>query len=552
MSDLIFRSPLMTPESRGGSAPHPRTEPFAAGVVDRDVAVEVAPGERIRVDVYRPESGEPAGVIIGWTPYGKHNPAPVHVRFPNCGVKPEHISDITTFEAPDPVFWVPNGYAVVLADIPGTWYSEGRATFMDPEEAQREAALIEWAGTQPWSNGKVGLSGVSYLTVSQWRVAELSPPHLAAINPWEGWTDTYREVFTHGGIPESYFWPYIKYRWGASVTEIEDLQAEGEAHPFYDAFWERKSATPERITVPAYVVASWSDHGLHSRGTLEAFRRLSSEEKWLDVHRRKKWGYYYEPEQVARQKAFFDFYLLGKGDGPRDWPKVRMDASIDNYVPRHRTAAQWPPAETEYLRLHLHAGAGRLGPRPSDTEETVAYDSLGNGLGPHRARFDLTFDESIDLVGHFVASLCMSAPQADDLDVFVGLFKLRADGSLVEFPYQAQFDNGPVALGWQRASHRELDEERSTPYRPYLKHERALPVPRGEVVRLEIEVWPAGVHFEPGETLVMVVQGTDVVREPKPLLYSRHEDTINNGPHLIHTGGRHESYLMVPVLPGQE
>lgn len=77
---------------------------------------------------------------------------------------------------------------------------------------------------------------VSYLTSSQWRVAELSPPHLAAINPWEGWSDTYREVARHGGIPETWFWPYIWQRWGASVTEIEDLAAETAAHPFYDDF----------------------------------------------------------------------------------------------------------------------------------------------------------------------------------------------------------------------------------------------------------------------------------------------------------------------------
>ena len=50
---------------------------------------------------------------------------------------------------------------------------------------------------------------MSYLTQMQWRVAELNPAHLAAINPWEGWTDTYREVVRHGGIPETSFWPYI-------------------------------------------------------------------------------------------------------------------------------------------------------------------------------------------------------------------------------------------------------------------------------------------------------------------------------------------------------
>ncbi|MBO0774764.1 MAG: CocE/NonD family hydrolase, partial [Actinobacteria bacterium] len=298
MTTYLFRPPLSMPESRSGRPPEPRTERRPGMLIERDVAVEVAPGEPIYVDVYRPDSGGPAAPLISWSPYGKHNPAPIGVIFPGSGVLPGHTSELTTFEAPDPLYWVPRGYALVLADIPGTWYSRGRATYCSPEEAQAFAELVEWAGTQAWSNGRVGISGVSYLTTSQWRVAELNPPHLAAINPWEGWSDTYREVVRHGGIPETWFWPYIHHRWGASVTEVEDLAAETRAHPFWDEFWESKSAQPERIKVPAFVVASWSDQGLHTRGTLEAFRRLGSERKWLDVHGRKKWAQYYLPESV--------------------------------------------------------------------------------------------------------------------------------------------------------------------------------------------------------------------------------------------------------------
>src|ERR1035438_4003175 len=61
---------------------------------------------------------------------------------------------------------------------------------------------------------RAGLPGVSYLASAQWSIAATNPPHLAAINPWEGWSDTYREVVRHGGIPETYFWPYIGQRWG--------------------------------------------------------------------------------------------------------------------------------------------------------------------------------------------------------------------------------------------------------------------------------------------------------------------------------------------------
>ena len=103
-------------------------------------------------------------------------------------VSGRQLSPCTAFESPDPVHWTARGYAVVNADIPGTWFSGGDATFLSPEEAACGHDLIEWAGTQSWSNGRVGMSGVSYLTSSQWTIAATRPPHLAAINPWEGTT----------------------------------------------------------------------------------------------------------------------------------------------------------------------------------------------------------------------------------------------------------------------------------------------------------------------------------------------------------------------------
>ena len=317
-----FREPRSTPESRGGTPPEPRVERRPGMIIDRDVAVVTGSGRTVRADVYRPDGDEPAAVLLAWSPYGKHNPAPIGVIYPASGVLPEHVGELTTFEAPDPDYWVPHGYAIVVADVPGTWYSTGPATYCSPEEARDFADVIEWAGTQPWSNGKVGLSGVSYLTVSQWRVAELNPPHLAAINPWEGWSDTYREVARHGGIPETSFWPYIWERWGAALEPIEDLERETAEHPLFDGFWASKAARLEKITVPAWVVGSWSDQGLHSRGTLEGFRRIASEQKWLDIHGRKKWAEYYLPENVDRQREFFDRFLKGIDNGWEDRPRV--------------------------------------------------------------------------------------------------------------------------------------------------------------------------------------------------------------------------------------
>ncbi|WP_165628945.1 CocE/NonD family hydrolase [Klenkia taihuensis] len=543
-----FRPPRSTPESRGGRPPQHRVERRPGMVVERDVAVPFGDqGHVLHVDVYRPDTDVPAAPLVSWSPYGKHNPAPIGQIYPRAGVRPEWTSDLTTFEAPDPEYWVPHGYAIVLADVPGTWYSQGRATYHSPEEAAAFADLVEWAGTQPWSAGKVGLSGVSYLSSLQWFVAALDPPHLAAINPWEGWNDTYREVARHGGIPETSFWPYIWERWGASTTEVEDLEAETAAHPWFDEFWASKTPDLEAVRVPAYVVASWADHGLHSRGTLEGFRRLGSAEKWLDVHGRKKWAYYYEPELVDRQRAFFDRYLLDRGPGLDGLPRVRAEVREAYGQGTWVDAREWPLEDVELRPLHLDAVDGSLSWEPPQRGGTTSYDGLGSGLAPRRASFTITFDEPVELVGHVRAVLHLSA-EAEDADVFLALFKLDAAGEQVGFAHYGQFEDGPVALGWLRASHRELDPDRSTDHLPVLAHRRALPLVPGEPTRLDVEVWPSGTRFAAGEGLLLVVQGTDVMRYPEHLTYARHTDTVNDGRHTVHTGGAHGSHLLVPVL----
>ncbi len=543
-----FRPPLNAPESRGGKPPEYRRTIEHGMIVERDVQVPTRFGFDLYIDVFRPtDETKPAAPLIGWGPYGKHVPAPVGKLYPASGVLPEHTSEYTAFEAPDPLYWVPRGYSIINADIPGTWNSKGRATYLSPEEAEAFYDLIELAGTQAWSNGKVGITGVSYLTSSQWRVAELNPPHLAAINPWEGWTDTYREVVRHGGIPETWFWHYIWARWGASKSEIEDLEAETKEHPFFDDFWSSKAGDFSNVTVPAFVVASWSDQGLHTRGTLEGFKKIASKQKWLEVHGRKKWAYYYLPESVERQRAFFDHFLKGLPSPVGEWPKVRLEVREKYYVGSMRPENEWPIARTAYTKLHLDAAHGKMQREPVRAEATQSYDALGSGPGAHRAEFDFTFIEPTELVGHMKAKLFMATSAGDDMDVFVALWKLDKDGAFVPFAYYAQFEDGPVALGWLRASHRELDPQ-STEFQPVLAHKREQKIKPNEAVPLEIEIWPSGTRFEAGERLRLIVQGSDVNKYPKPLVYARHEDSVNRGRHVILTGGRYDSHLLVPVV----
>lgn len=566
--DYRFRDPIHSPQERGVGAPMYRHSEESGMIVERDVPVMMRDGARLYVDVFRPQDDR-VPPLIAWSPYGKHESTSALLarNYPNSGVGEGQVSANAAFEAPDPDVWIPLGYAVINVNTRGTWHSEGNATFVSPEEAEDFYDLIEWAGVQPWSNGKVGLSGVSYLTVMQWRVAQLQPPHLAAINPWEGWSDTYREVARHGGIPDSSFWPYLHERWGYSSTRVEDLAAETAEHPLYDAFWASKAADLAKVTVPAYVVASWTDQGLHTRGTLEGFKRIRSRDKWLEVHGQKKWAYYYDPESVRRQHAFFDQFLKSKRTGLGDWPRVRVEVRDRIGVATVQAEHEWPIARTAYTKLYLDATTGQMQREPVDTHATAnydanaqatwtananpaaAYESAPAPTSATSAKFTHTFDAATDLVGHIKLKVYMATSEADDMDVFVAVNKLDAGGEVVPFAYYAQLENGPVALGWLRASHRELDEAQSTEFQPVLTHRHEQKLQPGEVVPLEIEVWPSGTHFATGESLQITIAGHDLTRYGDEVIIARHEDSVNRGAHVMHTGGAYPSHLLVPVVP---
>jgi len=519
-------------------------------VIERDAPIVLRDGVTIYADLFRPERGAELPVILTWGPYGKHFPTfEIYARFPACGVKTEWVDPAyTIFEGPDPTHWCRRGYAIVNVDPRGLWCSEGEATFIDArQEALDCYDAIEWAAGLEWSNGRVGMTGVSYLTQIQWQVAALRPPHLVALNCWEGVSDMYREFFFHGGIPDTRFPAHWAEGTSYSLGRVEDTVAMAAAHPLFDAYWETKAAALERIVAPAYVVASWSDHSLHTRGTLEGFKRIASEQKWLEVHGRKKWEHYHRPESVAKQIAFFDHFLKGVDNDVPRWPRVELEVRERAYAGTYRVHAEWPPAETRYVPLYLDASSAALHRSPPEHPATVRYRSTEPD---GRAHFDFAIEEDVEVVGHMSLRVWVEAEEADDADLFVAIQRFDRAGAFVPFPFYAAMDDGNVALGWLRASHRELDEARSRPWQPWHTHAREQRLEPGVPVALDVEIWPSGTHFHAGETLRLVIQGSDVNTYPRPLIASLHEDTRNRGHHRIHTGGDHDSHLLVPVVPG--
>ena len=283
--------PIMRPGVDPGSAPNkPPLPPLAYDrreeldmTIERNLAVALRDGTTIYADLYRPAeaTGEAdLPVLLAWGPYGKHA-LTNQVFWPLSGVDPDWLSPLTPFEGPDPVWWTQRGYALAVVDPRGAWQSEGDFHHNGEVEARDCYDTIAWLADRPWSNGKVGMSGVSYLAAIQYYVAPLRPPALAAINPWEGFSDWYREFAYHGGIPETGFIPRASDNIRYSLNRTEDTWANVQAHPLIDDYWRSKQQDLEGIEIPAYVVASWSDQGLHLRGTLEAYKRMASPQKWL-------------------------------------------------------------------------------------------------------------------------------------------------------------------------------------------------------------------------------------------------------------------------------
>ena len=134
----------------------------------------------------------------------------------------------------------------------------------------------------------------------------------------------------------------------------------------------------------------------------------------------------------------------------------------------------------------------------------------------------------------------------EDMDLFLTLRNIDPDGNEILETGQ-QGAPVPVAKGWLRVSHRELDPELSLPYRPYHRHVRRLYLTPGEIVKVEVEIWPTSMVFKKGHRIRLDVQPRDGVGSAHYLHY--HADYNSGATNTIYAGGDMASYLLLPVIP---
>jgi putative CocE/NonD family hydrolase len=554
------------------------TEPHPDVICEYNVKVPVADGIVLTANMFRSRMAQEQGLrvpvvmsahpynnqltpALGTTPFGG---PPLQYRvLPQCG-RPK-FSTLTSWEAPDPSFWVPAGYAVVNLNLPGYGTSGGPPSVFTEHQAKSCYEAIEWVGGQSWCSGKVGMSGVSYHAISQYHVAACQhyggpPPALRCISPWEGFSDAYREIACPGGLEDRGFPPFwwmmeVKPALNGSTADFlkcnECLPSDYmKRHPFYDDFWREMTAKLDQINIPMLVCASFSDHGLHTAGSFRAFVKARSRHKWVYTHRTGKWDAYYSPEVQALTKEFMDCFLKDDtSSGFLTRPPVRLEVrSSRDVIHEIRHEDAWPLERTQYTKLFLTSTQRKLDLEKPPTSQSIEYSAKRG-----RASFMIRLENYTELTGHMKLRLWVEAkatpgsslPPPEDMAIFVAVNKRDRQGRAVPFFGSAGNRADMVTRGFCRVSRRELDVAESTDYQPVITGTTHQPLAPSQIVLVDIELYPSSTFFAAGETLELIISANEIIPSPPFIKDVR----SNRGKHVIHCGGDYDSHLLVPIIP---
>jgi predicted acyl esterase len=534
---LVTLASALVPASVAAAAPPPPElpDPTYESTVAQEVLVPMDDGVEIAMTVTLPsrDGAEPAPgrfpVVLSMTPYGRNGLG----------------------GAPAPALFATRGIASAVADVRGTGGSGGDLSenYFSPREARDGAALVEWLGTRPWSTGKVGMAGGSYVGITQYLTAAEQPRHLAAITPMVAISDLYREGYTHGGVPNLFFdAQYIGVQGGPGYagTNTDPMLLEASlkaklgqsppgmiafdylARPNDDRFYAERSpiTRADRIRVPVLDIGSWQDGLL--RGAPEMFgaladRRGVETRLFMDPCTHKGCGAPFAPmtnppgryDVQALIFEFLDHHLRGTA--------VPQRPRVEYYVQGRDAFASdtsWPPAGTRYERLRL--GEGTLGGTSEGAETgsyvtdpaagfSLAFNKYGTVAaspyvpldqrleGPHGLTFRTAPYERPRLIAGPIALHLEAASTATDTDWHAKLSDVAPDGS-----------ETIITEGALRASHRALDPARSRPERPYHPHTDPQPLEPGRFYDFAIEIWPTAYELAPGHRLQLRVTSTDL------------------------------------------
>ncbi|OKP85998.1 acyl esterase [Paenibacillus helianthi] len=548
----------------------------------KEVQIPMTDGNYLAANLYQPDADGVFPVIMTMCPYGKDvhfsQFAPVN---PTIAIEYTHSQDkgpLLSWETPNPEFWVPQGYAVLRVDERGIGNSPGKLDILSVGLKKDYYDAIEWAGTQAWSNGRIGLLGISYLAMSQWAVASEQPPHLACIIPWEGTVDYYSEFCYPGGIQAngflSFWWKNgvltHQYNPDGNLSE-EQLQANRvdflemvKNNPLRDPSWTNRFADLSKVKVPLLSASNWFSAGMHTRGNFLGFQNAASEHKWLEVHIGSHVGEFYTAQGRELQKKFLDYWLKGIDTGITREPQVKLAIPRGGNSYTWRYENEYPLKRTQWTRFYLDASAKLLSVEPVQAKSQLCYEGDKDRESKHwanpfmvkafsreensakRVLFETApFDIETEILGPIKLRLWASST-TDDMDIFVSLRNIDPQGNEV-VNSGAQTEKFPISQGWLRASLRKTDDELSTEYKPYYTFDEVQKLVPGRIYPLEIEIWDSAMVVAKGNRLLLEIGSQN--QSGCALLTQTADDRIWEADVTLYTGDEFDSYLLLPIIP---
>jgi len=552
-------------------------------IVEKDVLVPMRDGTLLYADVFRPDTTEKLPVILNISVYQKDK---LWVPPPDLE---EKANPYMNWETVNPEWWCPRGYACVRVDARGAGRSPGKSEPSSIQEGVDTYDAIEWIAKRAWCSGKVGMLGISYHASSQWRAANLNPPSLKAIMPWEGRADQYRDQAYHGGI---FAMGFIGNWWLTHTAHHllgrprglnpdafhNDMMWNMMRNDLDSEYWRMNSARWDRITVPLYSVGNWGGFSMHLRGNTEGFMLAASKHKKLRVHTGTHFHPFHSEEGRTEQLRWFDYWLKGIDTGIMDEPAVKLEIRTGGSPERYafRQESEWPLARTQWTKVYLRintdepsgdtmAAEGDLFCEPTKEEKKLTYSASGStkaGIASgsslstthgNTGRTGVSFEsgpmpEDTEITGPLMMNLWVSST-SEDMDIFVSLRNIGSDGRDVCEVGQHGQPIPCVTKGWLRASHRKLDNEKSLPYRPYHAHDERWWLEPNQPVECQIEIWPTSMVFKKGHRLRLDIQPRDGAGSAPYTHY--HADYNAGADNTVYSGGDKLSWLLMPIVPAK-
>ena len=563
-----------------------------------DVKIQVRDGSFICADVFRPSDDGRYPVIMSMSFYGKSFYHECICSESDASQK-EEMEDryfsgnpdglhSENHETVDTSEWVPNGYVVIRIDSRGVCKSPGFQAPLSRQEAEDYYDAIEWAGVQPWSNGNVGLWGMSYVAMTQHNVASLQPSHLKAMIALGTDSDPYNEYLSVGGLWSEAWWNWWWKVWSGKnhcgERSETNWMARLRASPFNDpALYgphSKSFMSPqiEQATAAVWIVGPQTGAVLHQLGSSETFIRSTGAKArkfdFIDAW----FPHSHHRETVAEHRRYFNYWLKGVDNGVMDDPPVRIQVRTGNAAYFELRENTWPIGRTRYTRLYLDAspsawnGDGfrrdflRISHTPPLVERSVRYDAhleLGKPVpfpkghvgGTPRWLTGISFvsdpmREDIVLAGYFKVGLWV-ASTSHDMDVHISLRVIDDQDREIRYetlvmPIDPEHIH-PVGYGPLKVSHRILDDARTTEYWPVHTHlERDYaPLEKDEIVAIEVGLNPSSALVRKGCRFRLDIQPNTPAGVPSRAYDESYHLGATN---IIYTGPAHPSFVQLPVI----